>query len=128
MTVLDASALLAYVLDEAGAEVVQDALEEESSIGTVNLAEVLTKLSDVGQDPSSAMDRLGVLPIDVVVFDEDLAVETARLRPLTSAAGLSLGDRACLALARRLGRRVLTADAAWVGLVPDVDVDVEVIR
>lgn len=124
MTVLDASALLAYVLDEAGAEVVQDALEEESSIGTVNLAEVLTKLSDVGQDPSSAMDRLGVLPIDVVVFDEDLAVETARLRPLTSAAGLSLGDRACLALARRLGRRVLTADAAWVGLVPDVDVEV----
>jgi ribonuclease VapC len=124
LTVVDASALLAYVLDEAGAEVVQDALEEESSIGTVNLAEVLTKLSDVGQDPSSAMDRLAVLPIDVVVFDEDLAVETARLRPLTSAAGLSLGDRACLALARRLGRRVLTADEAWVGLVPDVEVEV----
>jgi PIN domain nuclease of toxin-antitoxin system len=124
LTVIEASALLAYVLDEAGAEVVQDALEEESLIGTVNLAEVLAKLSDVGQDPSSAMDRLAVLPIEVVVFDEDLAVETARLRPLTSAAGLSLGDRACLALARRLGRRVLTADVAWVGLVPDVEVEV----
>jgi PIN domain nuclease of toxin-antitoxin system len=124
LTVIDASALLAYVLDEAGAEVVQDALEEESSIGTVNLAEVLAKLSDVGQDPSSAMDRLAVLPIEVVVFDEDLAVETARLRPITSTAGLSLGDRACLALARRLGRRVLTADVAWVGLVPDVEVEV----
>ncbi|MGH2590085.1 MAG: hypothetical protein ACRDGW_04730 [Actinomycetota bacterium] len=70
------------------------------------------------------MDRLSVLPIDVVVFDADLAVETARLRPLTSAAGLSLGDRAFLALARRLGRRVLTADAAWVGLIPDADVEV----
>lgn len=124
MTVIDASALLAYVLDEAGAEVVQNALEEESSIGTVNLAEVLTKLTDVGEDPSSAMDRLAVLPIEVVVFDEDLAVETARLRPITSTAGLSLGDRACLALARRLGRRVLTADVAWVGLVPDVEVEV----
>ncbi len=122
MTLLDASALLAYVLDEPGAEVVEEALADGGAIGTVNLAEVLTKLADVGEDPRSAMDRLGFLPLEVVPFDENLAVEVARLRPHTSAAGLSLGDRACLALGRRLGLRVLTSDGAWLGLVADLDI------
>jgi ribonuclease VapC len=124
VSVLDASALLAYVLDEFGADIVEVALAEESSIGAVNLAEVLSKLSDVGEDPGTAMEHLGVLPFEVVAFDQDLAIETARLRATTARAGLSLGDRACLALGRRLGRRVLTADAAWRGLVPDVEVEV----
>lgn len=122
MTILDASALLAYLLDERGADVVQSALENDASIGAVNLAEVLTKLADAGEDPGSAMDRVSVLPIDVVAFDQELAVETARLRPLTVSSGLSLGDRACLAVGRVLSRRVLTADTVWVGAVPDVEV------
>jgi len=122
VTVLDASALLAYLLDEAGAGEVEQALGDEAAIGAVNLAEVLSKLSDAGEDPDSAMGGITVLPLDVVPFDEDLAVESARLRPPSASAGLSLGDRACLALGRRLGRRVLTADEAWVGLIPDVDV------
>ena len=123
MTILDASALLAYVLDEPGAEVVEEALAEEGSIGAVNLAEVLTKLADVGQEPGSAMGHIGLLPIEILPFDEDLAIETARLRSLTAAAGLSLGDRACLGLGRRFGGRVLTADASWRGLVDDVLVE-----
>jgi PIN domain nuclease of toxin-antitoxin system len=122
MSVLDASALLAYVLDEPGADLVETAMVESAAVGTVNLAEVLTKLADVGVDPGAAMVRIGALPVDAVAFDEELAVETARLRPLTAAAGLSLGDRACLALGLRLGRPVLTADAAWRGLVPGVEV------
>lgn len=124
MTVLDASALLAYLLDEAGADEVERALATQAVIGAVNLAEVLSKLADAGEDPDAAMDAITVLPFDVVPFDEDLAVESARLRPLTSSAGPSLGDRACLALGRRLGRPVLTADSAWVGLIPGVDVTV----
>lgn len=122
MTVLDASALLAYLLDEAGAGEVEQALGDQAAIGAVNLAEVLSKLCDAGEDPDSAMGGITVLPLDVVPFDEDLAVESARLRPPSASAGLSLGDRACLALGRRLGRRVLTADGSWVGLIPDVDV------
>jgi PIN domain nuclease of toxin-antitoxin system len=122
VSVLDASALLAYLLDEVGAEVVERALAEEAAIGAVNLAEVLSKLADAGEDPAAAFDGISVLPIEVVPFDEDLAIESARLRPITSSFGLSLGDRACLALGRRLARRVLTADAAWPGSVPDVEV------
>ena len=122
MTVLDASALLAYLRDEQGADAVQEALAEAASIGTVNLSEVLSKLADGGQDPGKAMERIGVLPLEVVPFDEDLAVETARLRPLTVQAGLSLADRACLALARRRGVRALTADAAWRRVRLDVDI------
>ncbi len=122
MTVLDASALLAYLRDEQGADAVQEALAEAASIGTVNLSEVLSKLVDGGQDPGKAMERIGVLPLEVVPFDEDLAVETARLRPLTVQAGLSLADRACLALARRRGVRALTADAAWRRVRLDVDI------
>jgi ribonuclease VapC len=88
----------------------------------VNLAEVLSKLADADRDPGDAMDRIGLLPLEVVPFDEDLAVETARLRPLTARAGLSLGDRACLALALGRHLRALTADAACKGAVPGMEV------
>ncbi|MGH2554199.1 MAG: type II toxin-antitoxin system VapC family toxin [Actinomycetota bacterium] len=124
MSVLDASALLSYLLDEAGAEAVQEALSGRAWIGAVNLAEVLTKLADAGQEPEEAMTGIMILGIDVSVFDENLAVATARLRPLTVRAGLSLGDRACLALGRLHRQPVLTADAAWLGLVPDLEIRV----
>ncbi|MGH2691108.1 MAG: type II toxin-antitoxin system VapC family toxin [Actinomycetota bacterium] len=122
MTVLDASALLAYLRDEPGSVLVEEALAAEASIGAVNLAEVLSKLVDADQDPDEAMARIGILPLEVVPFDKTLAVETARLRPATARAGLSLGDRACLALAHSRTRRVLTADGAWRDLIPSLDV------
>jgi ribonuclease VapC len=124
LSVLDASALLAYLLDEPGADTVERVLSEDPVIGAPNLAEVLTKLSDVGEDPETAADRIAVLGVTVVPFDEALAVESARLRSRTARAGLSLGDRACLALGRVLQLPVLTADAAWRGLIRDVDVRV----
>jgi len=122
MTVLDASALLAYLRDEPGSGLVEEALSAEATIGAVNLAEVLSKLADADQDPDDAMARIGILPLQVVPFGEALAVETARLRPATMRAGLSLGDRACLALARSRAEGVLTADAAWRDLISDLDV------
>ena len=122
MTVLDAPAVLAYLLDEAGAEVVEEALASGAVIGAVNLAEVLSKLVDAGEDPVAADLALDALPLDVLPFDRDVAVTAAGLRRGTIGAGLSLGDRACLAVGRMLGEPVLTADRVWLGLVEDVPV------
>lgn len=117
-TVLDASALLAYLHEEPGAETVADAIAEGTTIGAVNLAEVLTAVARHGLDPAQLADdfrRDGLLDgaIEVAPLTPEDAVEVGRLRPLTLGAGLSLGDRACLALARRLDATALTADRAW---------------
>jgi ribonuclease VapC len=124
VTVLDASALLAYLRDEDGADVVERALAEDAVIGALSLAEVLSKLTDFGEDPDRVLDAITRLPLDVVPFAADIAVESGRFLPLTAKAGLSLGDRASLALGLRLGRRVPRANAAWLRLVSDVDVEV----
>lgn len=122
MTVLDASALLAYLFDEPGADVVESALADRPAIGCINLAETLTRLVDTGADVDAAWGTLESLPLEVVDTDAVLAVETARLRPSTRSAGLSLGDRACLALGALRREQVLTADRGWSALMVDVDV------
>jgi PIN domain nuclease of toxin-antitoxin system len=116
--VLDASALLAYLHDERGADRVADAIADGATMSAINLAEVLSSVAAHGIDPVGLVDDLsarGVLGVAVIVqrFDELDAIEVARLRPLTRHLGLSLGDRACLALAGRLRVPALTADAAW---------------
>ncbi len=118
--VLDASALLAYLHEEPGADVVAEAIAGGVVISTVNLAEVFSRSADRGADPTKLAAKLtqsGLLDgaITVEPFTATDAIDVARLRPLTRDAGLSLGDRACLALARRLGAPVLTADTAWQG-------------
>jgi ribonuclease VapC len=129
--VLDASALLAHLGDEAGADIVADAIASGATISTVNLAEALSTLAARGQDPlrvvSDLTDR-GLLDgaITVEPFTTADAAEAARLRPLTRSAGLSLADRACLTLTRRLAGAALTADHVWSDL--ELDVDVRVIR
>lgn len=120
-TLLDASAFLAYLRDEPGADLVADGIAGGAVLGAPNLAEVLSRIADRGGDPvavAATLTERGVLDGAVAVepFTTADAVEVARLRPLTRAAGLSLGDRACLALARRLALPVLTADAAWAQL------------
>ena len=128
---LDASALLALLQNERGAEVVEDAIADGATISTVNLAEALSTMARKGADPATAlatMTERGVLggAITVEPFTLADAVEAARLRPLTANAGLSLGDRSCLALARRLGTPALTADHPWRGI--DLPVEVRSIR
>ncbi len=118
VAVLDASALLAYLRDEPGAGAVADAIADGASISTVNLAEVLSRVADRGADPVAVAEQLvdrGLIggAIAVEPFTVDDAGDAARLRPETRDAGLSLGDRACLTLARRLDAPVLTADTAW---------------
>jgi ribonuclease VapC len=124
--VLDASALLAHLQDEPGADVVGDAIAGGAVISTVNLAEVFSRFADRGGDPAKLAADLthrGLLDgaIAVEPFTAADAIDVGRLRPLTRDAGLSLGDRACLALARRLDAPALTADTDWQGIAHGVE-------
>ena len=111
--VLDASAVLAVLNGEPGQKKVIPLLTE-SAISSVNLTEVAAKLLEAGMDEAGARLVVSVLGIgEIVDFTEDLAWEAARLRPLTKQFGLSLGDRACLALAIKLKLPAVTADKEW---------------
>jgi ribonuclease VapC len=125
--VLDASALLALLFDEPGGEMVERGLTA-SVISAVNLSEVMHKSLERGVGVESLRDDLEALGVDVLAFDGDAAEEAANLRLVTRAAGLSLGDRACLALARQLDLPAVTADRTWEGLELPVPVPVVVIR
>jgi ribonuclease VapC len=122
VSVLDASALLAYLHDEPGAAPVEEALAAGAVMGSANWAETLSKLADrTGEDVDSILRRLqgqglteGLLTVLPLTLED--AITIARLRPETRPLGLSLGDRACLALGLRLGLPVLTADRRWHGL------------
>ncbi|ALA59416.1 conserved protein of unknown function, PilT domain [Nitrospira moscoviensis] len=124
-TVLDATAVLALLNDEPGAGTVASFLPQ-AVISTVNLAEVVGKLAEAGMPEGTIKTVLGELGLVVIPFDEDLALRTGLLRPATSNYGLSLGDRACLALGQQLHRPVLTADRMWKTL--KLDVEIQMIR
>ena len=119
--VLDASALLALMNAEPGAEVVATALVD-AVISAVNLSEVTAKLSDFGYAEHEAWTAAVDLVPTVVPFDTRLARSAARLRRPTRALGLSFGDRACLALAEQLGLPALTADQTWRRLSLGIEV------
>ena len=124
-TVLDASALLCLLNGEPGSEWVLEALPT-AVIGAANLAEVVSKLRERGLSVEEVEDVLGGLPLDVRPLTATQAYAIGHMRPTTRPLGLSLGDRACLALAAELGMPALTADQAWAGL--DIGVAVEMIR
>jgi ribonuclease VapC len=129
-SVLDASAFLAYLRGEPGGVVAAQAIEQQTAISLVNWAETLTLLVDLGATVTEAtarVRRLGILGrrLRVVPLTRSDA-EMARLRALTRHLGLSLGDRACLALGLRLGLPVVTADRDWAQL--DFGVPIQVIR
>lgn len=123
--VLDASALLAVLNGEPGAERVIEALPG-SVISAVNLAEVATKLQDRGVPDDRVRAIIEALELTVTRLDGDLAIDTGLLRAATRAAGLSLGDRACLVLAASLGATALTTDRSWQAL--DIGVAIELAR
>ena len=124
--VLDASAVLALLNRESGADRVAEAMLDEAVMSAVNLSEVVAKLAEFDRGEAEIQAVLDGLGIDIVDLDESGAYESGMLRPATRSAGLSFGDRACLALARRLGAPAMTADRVWGEL--DLGIAVTMIR
>ncbi len=125
--VLDASAVLALLFEEPGAEVVRAQLRT-GVIGAANLAKVLAKLSDHGLPAAEAVRAVTILGLEVAPMTEAQAGRSAELRSIARTVGLSLGDRACLALAAELGALVLTADRSWDAVAGAAGVSIQVIR
>ncbi|MDE2446893.1 MAG: type II toxin-antitoxin system VapC family toxin [Alphaproteobacteria bacterium] len=113
--VLDSSAVLALLWDEPGGDLVAEHLDG-AVMSTVNYAEVLTKIIDRGIDEKRAKLFLASLAIETITFDKFQAETSSQLRSQTRQLGLSLGDRACLALAMSKGWPALSADKAWAEL------------
>jgi ribonuclease VapC len=121
----DASSLLAVAFREPGAETARASLRD-SLTSSVNWSEVLQKVLERGGDVKKVKDAFTGLGVGVVPFGETTAELAARLHARTSHAGLSLGDRACLALGIETGLEVITADRSWQAL--DLGVNVRLIR
>jgi ribonuclease VapC len=123
--VLDSSVILAHIGGELGSERAA-AFFGDALISAVNLAEVVGKLVERGISLDVVRQALSLYGLQVVPFDEELAERTGGLRPQSRSQGLSLGDRACLALALRAALPVLTADRGWKDL--NLPVEVELLR
>lgn len=114
MVVLDASAVLAYLQEENGSEKMDVILAEgRGMMSTVNYAEVVGKLLEAGLPESSVKSVMANLDLNVESLDDKQAWKTGLLRITTKEFGLSLGDRACLALADIKNLPVVTADKQW---------------
>ena len=123
--VLDASALLALLHGEQGAETVERYVDR-AAISTVNWSEVCQRSVAHGVDIVGLRGDAEGAGLRILAFAVEDAKRAAELWPRTRSVGLSLGDRACLALAWRLALPAVTADRTWLGL--DVGVDVQAIR
>ena len=124
--VLDASAILAYIQQERGAENLTEDILDRAVASTVNLAEVQSKLVKKGHDPEDAWEEI----LSLVNAEEPFTSEHARIAgdliTTTEKYGLSLGDRSCVALAIALQAPVYTTEQAWRNLM--VGVPIHVIR
>ncbi len=123
--VLDASALLALVNQEQGHTIVAQMLPI-ALVSAVNLSELVAKLTDREMPEGEIQEILVELNLQVIPFDEKQGALTGHLRPVTKHLGLSLGDRACLALGLHTNYPVVTADRAWAKLT--IGLEIQVIR
>lgn len=123
MNVLDASALLAFLFRERGHRAVESVITD-CCIGSVNLSEVLGRFGRDGHDPHAFYRKIEASPIEIVPFIGEHAVLAAALEPQTKTLGLSLGDRACLALSISRNCPALTADRIW----SDLELPIEIIQ
>lgn len=123
---LDASALLALLLNEPGADVVAETLVD-ARMSSVNYAEVVSHFIHLGMPAAQVSAMLRPLPVAVIDADLSLATTAGQLRAATAEAGLSLGDRFCLALAQRDGIPAQTADRQWRNITEAVGVEITLI-
>jgi PIN domain nuclease of toxin-antitoxin system len=123
--VVDASAILALLNQEKGSEEISQFIEH-AVISTVNLSEVIAKLADAGIPEDTIKQILSYLNLEVIPFNEEQALKAGILRPITKSIGLSLGDRACLALGISLNLPVITTDRLWSSL--NLEIEVRVLR
>ena len=124
--VLDASAILAFLQREKGSDIVESLLPD-AAVSANNLAEVVAKLVDHGVPIDDIEQIIAAFDFSIIDVSKDDAVANGHLRVATREAGLSLGDRSCLALAQRLALPVLTTDRAW-GQLPSLTVEVRLLR
>lgn len=125
--ILDASALLVFLLSEPGEERVAEALLHGATMTTLNFAEVAARYVSRGA-AARAEALLQRLPVALVPVDEDLAEQSAQMADLVWYAPLSLGDRICLALGQRTEQTILTADPSWLAIAGRVGARVELVR
>lgn len=126
--VLDASAVLAALLREPGRDVVAGALAAGSIMCSYNLAEVATRYAQLGASEAELRGLTSIVGVELVEGDAALAVEAALIFRRLPRSGLSLGDRLCLALARRENLPALTSDRAWSRHADALGVQVALIR
>lgn len=123
--VVDASAILALLNQEKGSEEISQWIGK-AFISSVNLSEVVAKLAEGGVTEADIEEILSNLNLEVVPFSQEQALRAGILRPSTKSLGLSLGDRACLALGLYLKLPILTADKLWSNL--NLAVEIRLIR
>jgi ribonuclease VapC len=126
-TVLDTSVILAAILGEPGGDAVFDAMESVL-ISSVSIAEIHTyaALNDL---PIAAISAFFAdTGIEIIAFDHRQAITAGQLASLTRKAGLSLGDRSCLALAKLRNAKVLTADRSWARIAQATGLTITLLR
>jgi ribonuclease VapC len=110
--VLDSSAVMCLLGNEPGAAQVRKVIEQ-AVISTVNLSEIISKLQERGGTDDEIDASLDDLTLTVISFDRSQADLAGKLRMATRSQGLSLGDRACIALAIQTNAIAVTTDRAW---------------
>lgn len=123
--VVDASAIIAFIYNEPGADKVLQFISS-ASISSVNLSEVVTDVLKRGADIIETREHLSQLPLEIIPFNAELAYEAAALEKYRKSHNLSFGDRACLSTGLRLNSKIVTADTKWATL--PLSLDIEVIR
>jgi len=124
--VMDSTALIAVVYQEPGYERVVEILDK-SAISAVNLAEIINKLILRGSPAEAVRHALLRLELTVEDWTDDLAYRSAEFTPFTKSHGLSLGDRACLTLAKQLHATAVTSDRTWRRM-PSLGVPIMIFR
>jgi ribonuclease VapC len=124
--VLDATALIALVESEPGYQSVHG-LVERSVISAINVAETVNKFVERGSTPDGVQNALRRLELTVEDWSEEMAYQSAEFTQFNKSHGLSLGDRACLTLARRLRATAVTSDRAW-RRIPSLGVPIMIFR